>query len=148
MSGQTVLPLIILAFNFCLIIFAYSHLIYRYDTPLCILGRISIVSHCRSALQAGIFIYLWLILAPSQARDSRSNLQPEHFKLALHARVALRLVHIRPSSYHRFPLRNQSNMAAVNKTAHPFDKTRLEALLNRRFFYAPAFEIYGGMLSL
>ena len=32
----------------------------------------------------------------------------------------------------------------VNKTAHPFDKTRLEALLNRRFFYAPAFEIYGG----
>jgi glycyl-tRNA synthetase len=33
----------------------------------------------------------------------------------------------------------------VNKIAHPFDKTRLEALLNRRFFYAPAFEIYGGM---
>jgi glycyl-tRNA synthetase len=33
----------------------------------------------------------------------------------------------------------------VNKTAHPFDKTRLDALLNRRFFYAPAFEIYGGI---
>lgn len=32
----------------------------------------------------------------------------------------------------------------VHKTAHPFDKTRLEDLLNRRFFYAPAFEIYGG----
>ena len=32
----------------------------------------------------------------------------------------------------------------VNKTVHPFDKTRLDALLNRRFFYAPAFEIYGG----
>ena len=32
----------------------------------------------------------------------------------------------------------------VNKAAHPFDKTRFEALLNRRFFYAPAFEIYGG----
>jgi glycyl-tRNA synthetase len=32
----------------------------------------------------------------------------------------------------------------VNKTAHPFDKVRFEALLNRRFFYAPAFEIYGG----
>lgn len=32
----------------------------------------------------------------------------------------------------------------VNKTAHAFDKTRLDALLNRRFFYAPAFEIYGG----
>ena len=32
----------------------------------------------------------------------------------------------------------------VHKTAHPFDKARLEALLNRRFFYAPAFEIYGG----
>lgn len=36
---------------------------------------------------------------------------------------------------------------AVNKTAHPFDKARLEALLNRRFFYAPAFEIYGGPSS-
>jgi glycyl-tRNA synthetase len=36
-------------------------------------------------------------------------------------------------------------MSQVNKTAHPFDKARLEALLSRRFFYAPAFEIYGGM---
>lgn len=36
----------------------------------------------------------------------------------------------------------------VNKTAHPFDKARLEALLNRRFFYAPAFEIYGGECSI
>ncbi|KIJ64005.1 hypothetical protein HYDPIDRAFT_112513 [Hydnomerulius pinastri MD-312] len=36
----------------------------------------------------------------------------------------------------------------INKTAHPFDKTRLEALLNRRFFYAPAFEIYGGVAGL
>ena len=35
-------------------------------------------------------------------------------------------------------------MSTVNKTAFPFDKGRLEALLNRRFFYAPAFEIYGG----
>jgi len=32
----------------------------------------------------------------------------------------------------------------VDKTAHPFDKSNLEALLSRRFFYAPAFEIYGG----
>ncbi|KAH8103331.1 glycyl-tRNA synthetase [Cristinia sonorae] len=36
----------------------------------------------------------------------------------------------------------------VNKTAHPFDKPRLEALLNRRFFYAPAYEIYGGVAGL
>ncbi|KAH7907057.1 hypothetical protein BJ138DRAFT_1161032 [Hygrophoropsis aurantiaca] len=36
----------------------------------------------------------------------------------------------------------------INKTAHPFDKGRLEALLNRRFFYAPAFEIYGGVAGL
>ncbi|KZT02831.1 glycyl-tRNA synthetase [Laetiporus sulphureus 93-53] len=36
----------------------------------------------------------------------------------------------------------------VNRTAHPFDKARLEALLNRRFFYAPAFEIYGGIAGL
>ncbi|KAH7921514.1 glycyl-tRNA synthetase [Leucogyrophana mollusca] len=39
-------------------------------------------------------------------------------------------------------------MSKVNKTAHPFDKVRLEALLNRRFFYAPAFEIYGGVAGL
>ena len=35
----------------------------------------------------------------------------------------------------------------VNKSTHPFDKTRFEALLNRRFFYAPAFEIYGGVCT-
>ncbi|KAJ7080618.1 hypothetical protein B0H15DRAFT_787055 [Mycena belliarum] len=39
-------------------------------------------------------------------------------------------------------------MATVNKTAHTFDKARLDALLNRRFFYAPAFEIYGGVAGL
>ncbi|KAJ6629361.1 hypothetical protein B0H10DRAFT_1776469 [Mycena sp. CBHHK59/15] len=39
-------------------------------------------------------------------------------------------------------------MSTVNKTAHAFDKTRLDALLNRRFFYAPAFEIYGGIAGL
>ncbi|KAF9456291.1 hypothetical protein BDZ94DRAFT_1178043 [Collybia nuda] len=38
--------------------------------------------------------------------------------------------------------------STVNKTAHPFDKTQFEALLNRRFFYAPAFEIYGGVAGL
>ncbi|KAG2004585.1 glycine-tRNA ligase, variant 3 [Coprinopsis cinerea AmutBmut pab1-1] len=45
--------------------------------------------------------------------------------------------------------RYYSEMAStVNKTAHSFDKTRFEALLNRRFFYAPAFEIYGGVAGL
>ena len=40
---------------------------------------------------------------------------------------------------------NHTAMAKpVHKTAHPFDKAHLEALLNRRFFYAPAFEIYEG----
>ncbi|KAF5391113.1 hypothetical protein D9757_003066 [Collybiopsis confluens] len=39
-------------------------------------------------------------------------------------------------------------MSSINKSAHPFDKTRLDALLNRRFFYAPAFEIYGGVAGL
>ncbi|KAI0316596.1 glycyl-tRNA synthetase [Amylostereum chailletii] len=36
----------------------------------------------------------------------------------------------------------------VNKTAHAFNKVQFEALLNRRFFYAPAFEIYGGVAGL
>jgi glycyl-tRNA synthetase len=39
-------------------------------------------------------------------------------------------------------------MSTVNKTTHTFDKTRLDALLNRRFFYAPAFEIYGGACAI
>jgi glycyl-tRNA synthetase len=36
----------------------------------------------------------------------------------------------------------------VRKDTHAFDKSRLEQLLNRRFFYAPAFEIYGGVAGL
>ncbi|KAG1880067.1 hypothetical protein F4604DRAFT_515825 [Suillus subluteus] len=43
---------------------------------------------------------------------------------------------------------SHSDMSAVNKSFHPFDKSRLDALLNRRFFYAPAFEIYGGVAGL
>ncbi|KAF7305172.1 Glycyl-tRNA synthetase [Mycena kentingensis (nom. inval.)] len=45
-------------------------------------------------------------------------------------------------------LHTSTEMSVVNKTAHPFDKVRLDALLNRRFFYAPAFEIYGGVAGL
>ena len=38
--------------------------------------------------------------------------------------------------------------AKVNKTAHPFDKGVLDATLSRRFFFTPAFEIYGGVAGL
>jgi len=51
------------------------------------------------------------------------------------------------SRSHRITEKLPEKMANIDKTAHPFDKARLEALLNRRFFYAPAFEIYGGMQS-
>ncbi|WVR08850.1 glycine-tRNA ligase [Kwoniella sp. DSM 27419] len=44
---------------------------------------------------------------------------------------------------------NPSELAQpINKTAHEFDKTTLDALLARRFFFAPAFEIYGGVAGL
>jgi hypothetical protein len=36
----------------------------------------------------------------------------------------------------------------VNQIAHAFDKARLDSLLNRRFFYAPAFELCGGVAGL
>lgn len=36
----------------------------------------------------------------------------------------------------------------INKTAHEFDKPQLDAMLLRRFFFAPAFEIYGGELFI
>jgi hypothetical protein len=53
--------------------------------------------------------------------------------------------YLRPTHFVHFR-RFKADMANIplNKSAHPFDKTRFEALLNRRFFYAPAFEIYGG----
>lgn len=55
-------------------------------------------------------------------------------------------LHTSPCSRsHRITQNITEKMATINKTAHPFDKSRLEALLNRRFFFAPAFEIYGGM---
>lgn len=38
--------------------------------------------------------------------------------------------------------------ATVNKSAHEFDKGNLDSMLTRRFFFAPAFEIYGGVAGL
>ncbi|GAA5865978.1 hypothetical protein JCM8547_002902 [Rhodosporidiobolus lusitaniae] len=43
---------------------------------------------------------------------------------------------------------SQPTDTTVNKTAHPFERASLESLLIRRFFYAPAFEIYGGVKGL
>lgn len=41
-----------------------------------------------------------------------------------------------------------NNFAApVNKTAHQFDKSVFDSTLTRRFFFTPAFEIYGGKSS-
>ncbi|KAK4058718.1 Glycine--tRNA ligase 1, mitochondrial [Microbotryomycetes sp. JL221] len=37
---------------------------------------------------------------------------------------------------------------SVNKTAHPFERSSLESLLIKRFFYCNAFEIYGGVKGL
>lgn len=36
----------------------------------------------------------------------------------------------------------------VNRTAHAFDKAQLDAMLLRRFFFAPSFEIYGGTYKI
>lgn len=50
------------------------------------------------------------------------------------------------------PLRLRIQLRAmatvINKTAHPFAKANLDDLLLKRFFYAPAFEIYGGVAGL
>ncbi|GAA5872508.1 hypothetical protein JCM3774_006840 [Rhodotorula dairenensis] len=42
----------------------------------------------------------------------------------------------------------QPTSTTVNKDAHAFERASLESLLIRRFFYAPAFEIYGGVKGL
>ncbi len=52
-------------------------------------------------------------------------------------------IHVRWKHKHLDTHLDMANLP-VNKTAHPFDKAQFEALLNRRFFYAPAFEIYSG----
>lgn len=39
----------------------------------------------------------------------------------------------------------QSKQPILKKDAHPFDRTQIEGLLIKRFFYAPAFENYGGV---
>jgi glycyl-tRNA synthetase len=36
----------------------------------------------------------------------------------------------------------------TTKTGEPFDRTALEQLLRRRFFYTGSFEIYGGVAGL
>ncbi len=38
----------------------------------------------------------------------------------------------------------EPSAVVINKTAHDFSKIDFDSLLSRRFFFAPAFEIYGG----
>lgn len=59
--------------------------------------------------------------------------QPRHWSLALS-----RIYTIRKMSS------AEASASVVNKQAHPFDKPQLDTLLASRFFFAPAFEIYGG----
>ncbi|CAE6415541.1 unnamed protein product [Rhizoctonia solani] len=50
-----------------------------------------------------------------------------------------------------YTIRRMSSAEApsvVNRAAHPFDKAQLDTLLTSRFFFAPAFEIYGGVAGL
>ncbi|KAL8286144.1 hypothetical protein RQP46_004632 [Phenoliferia psychrophenolica] len=41
-----------------------------------------------------------------------------------------------------------SSPSTVNKTAHEFERAALDGLLIKRFFFCPAFEIYGGVKGL
>ena len=64
-------------------------------------------------------------------------------------RISHLFTHVPPASVHRTVLRMSSTIAspAVNKLAHPFERAALDGLLIKRFFYCPAFEIYGGASS-
>jgi len=84
-------------------------------------------------------IQIWKSHRPSWADSVTTKIMRLIYE-ALHFRIT--------NSYRCVHRRFQSSMASqLNKSTLPFDKTRLEALLNRRFFYAPAFEIYGGAKS-
>ena len=66
----------------------------------------------------------------------------------LHNLASSRLLHTTTIKMASASVANPSTLAApLNKTAHAFDKGQLDAMLSRRFFYAPAFEIYGGKLK-
>jgi hypothetical protein len=56
--------------------------------------------------------------------------------------AVVRLAH--KQSHYGKHWRSEDMTTTVIKDAHPFDKARLEGVLTRRFFYAPAFEIYQG----
>ncbi|KAJ8137371.1 hypothetical protein OY671_009416, partial [Metschnikowia pulcherrima] len=36
-------------------------------------------------------------------------------------------------------------MSIASRTTHEFSREQLEQVLKRRFFFAPAFELYGGV---
>ena len=59
----------------------------------------------------------------------------------------LTLVKIRAFNFIR-NLSRVSRMAGAKETNVPFSRESLEQLLKRRFFYAPSFEIYGGVAGL
>ncbi|ORY50183.1 hypothetical protein BCR35DRAFT_310751 [Leucosporidium creatinivorum] len=52
------------------------------------------------------------------------------------------------SSFHARSKMAAPSSSEVNKTAHAFERSALEGLLIKRFFFCPAFEIYGGVKGL
>lgn len=63
----------------------------------------------------------------------------------IHRRLGSLCWHLRHRPLALSRIHTARTMSTVNKTAHPFDKPQLDTLLTSRFFFAPAFEIYGGV---
>ena len=75
--------------------------------------------------------------------------RPAPVQRAFSTTLLLQRFQLNPKRQHisqRYLLDNSS--MATTKTGQPLDKVTLDALLRRRLFYTPAFEVYGGIKGL
>lgn len=87
-----------------------------------------------------------MLNAAIRTAKATSYLSPFKTLLARPTAPAVRYLHTTKVMSAAAASTNTPSELAVptNKTAHAFDKSALDALLLRRFFFAPSFEIYGG----
>ncbi|MBW0475597.1 hypothetical protein O181_015312 [Austropuccinia psidii MF-1] len=75
----------------------------------------------------------------------RQSSKPAH----LHLRSRILFSLLRRRRFNMSAAKDQANPSnPIKKNAHPFDRAQIEGLLIKRFFYAPAFEHYGGVAGL
>lgn len=103
-------------------------------------------------LRAG-FLRSWMGLysttVPLEEPDTDINLSHRlEVRHPAHDLSYERLSQADKASVHKRAGRGLGKLLKVRMSTSPFSRTRLEELLKKRFFYAPAFSIYGGVAGL